>query len=198
MLRGLKVINLDPKQQIHSNPSGEVFYLKTCQRQLIVGFNANPYKYLMAEDYCEWQGEKAYTFLLKTICGLKSRLLGENEIVSQFKGAFSFYLSRKDKNPYVIQVFEKLFKDAKEIRTKYLDRVGQLSYAGITKSSISHSVPEIRKKLKALVKHSACKCCPGSKEAMETSTLLSSTPSELRTPFSLAITSLLPGSETMP
>lgn len=133
MLRGLKVINLNPEYQIQSNPSGEVFYLKTCQRQLIVGFNTTPYQYFTSEDHLEHQGKEAYMFLLETICGLKSRMLGENEIVSQFKEAFSFYLMREDKNPYVIQVFEKLFKDAKEIRTKYLDRIGQLSYAGLTK-----------------------------------------------------------------
>jgi glutamyl-tRNA reductase len=133
MLRGLKVINLCPENQIQSNPTGEVFYLKTCQRQLIVGFNTTPYQYLNDEDHQEHEGQQAYMFLLETICGLKSRMLGENEIVSQFKEAFNLYLTREDKNPYVIQVFEKLFKDAKEIRTKYLDRIGQLSYAGLTK-----------------------------------------------------------------
>lgn len=60
-------------------------------------------------------------------------MLAESEIVSQFKEAFTDYLEQHDKNPHIIQLFEKLFKDAKEIRTKYLNRVGQLSYAGLTK-----------------------------------------------------------------
>ncbi len=133
MLRGLKVINLSPESALHSDPSGEVFYLKTCQRQLIVGFNTTPLRYPKSAEHQSLEGQKAYMFLLETICGLKSRMLGESEIVAQFKEAFTFYLAREDKNPYVIQVFEKLFKDAKEIRTKYLARIGQLSYAGLTK-----------------------------------------------------------------
>jgi glutamyl-tRNA reductase len=133
MLRGLKVINLSPNSDLHSNPSGEVFYLKTCQRQLIVGFNTTPHRYPICSSHQLFEGQKAYMFLLETICGLKSRMLGESEIVAQFKDAFTSYLAREDKNPYVIQVFEKLFKDAKEIRTKYLARIGQLSYAGLTK-----------------------------------------------------------------
>ena len=79
---------------------------------------------MIDRDYQEYEGQMAYMFLLETICGLKSRMLGENEIVSQFKEAFALYLAKEDKNPYIIQVFEKLFKDAKEIRTKYLDRIG--------------------------------------------------------------------------
>ncbi|MCO4794539.1 MAG: hypothetical protein KC493_12540 [Bacteriovoracaceae bacterium] len=133
MLRGLKVINLNAETKLNTSPSGEVFYLKTCQRQLIVGFNETPTQYIDSHQYETFQGKEAYIFLLETICGLKSKMLAESEIVCQFKEAFTFYLKKNDKNPYIIQVFEKLFKDTKEIRTQYLNTVGQLSYAGLTK-----------------------------------------------------------------
>ncbi len=68
-------------------------------------------------------GTEAYEFLLQVICGLKSPMIGETEILAQFKGFLK-------KNPEVIsrKISEKLIQDSKKIRTKYLKNYGSQSY----------------------------------------------------------------------
>jgi glutamyl-tRNA reductase len=85
-------------------------------------------------------GKEAYLFLLETICGLKSKLIGENEIVGQFKLAFKEFIAKENKDKRLIRILEKLFKDAKEIRTDYLLGLSQKTYASITRKHICNSL----------------------------------------------------------
>jgi glutamyl-tRNA reductase len=78
-------------------------------------------------------GNDAYLFLLETICGLKSKLIGENEIVGQFKEAYKIYASSTLKDTKLLLILEKLFKDAKDIRTQYLIGISQKTYASLTR-----------------------------------------------------------------
>lgn len=116
---------------------GDVFILETCQRTLILGMNK---KILSPRPHRESQiftGGGAYRHLLEIHCGLKSRLIGENEIVSQFKKAYANYQKLPRRNTNLMNVLEKLFKDGKEVRHKHLLQVGQQSYAGITRRLLS-------------------------------------------------------------
>lgn len=137
MLQQLKLAHLPPQFEIEFENDGRYFILKTCQRTFVLGFH---YDLLHSPNWGPSSevllGEKAYHFLLETICGLKSRLLGENEIVSQFKQAYSEYLKLSKKNPFILNVLHKLFQDAKNIRSKFLTHIGQQSYAGIAKKLI--------------------------------------------------------------
>lgn len=113
------------------------FSLKTCQRTLLLSLDKDPicpkHEY---EYHMRLTGKDAYLFLLETICGLKSKLVGENEIVGQFKSAFKDFLEKEYKDKELIRILEKLFKDAKEIRTKYLLGLSQKTYASITRKNI--------------------------------------------------------------
>ena len=147
MISGLKLINLPPSQEFETAVSalnvGNVFVLRTCQRTLLLGFNEGPQNLIalsqgnlqqeapLKQD--EFLGHEAYEFLLETICGLKSRILGENEIVHQFKEAYSYFLERPNPNRHVQGILEKLFKDAKKIRTQHLRELGLQTYAGIVR-----------------------------------------------------------------
>ena len=149
MLNGLKLINLPPSQEfedaINSFNVGNVFVLRTCQRTLLMGFNEGPQNLIKKINHkaCtnsaleleseEFLGHSAYEFLLETICGLKSRILGENEIVHQFKEAYAQFLSHSNPNRHVQNTLEKLFKDAKKIRTQHLKELGLQTYAGIVR-----------------------------------------------------------------
>jgi glutamyl-tRNA reductase len=115
------------------------FILKTCQRTLVVT-SKTPEICLSLRSQMDniIQGPHAYKFLMEVICGLKSRLLGENEIVSQFKEGFGKYLQQDVRDPVVTLTLQKLFKDAKKIRHDYLSNVGQYSYAGMTKKLITN------------------------------------------------------------
>lgn len=142
MLSGLKLINLPPSKEFEGNlislNTGNVFVLRTCQRTLMVGFNEGPKNLIQkAGDLQlvqeEFLGDKAYEFLLETICGLKSRILGENEIVHQFKEAYNAFLEHDQPNRHIQGILEKLFKDAKKIRTQHLRELGLQTYAGIVR-----------------------------------------------------------------
>lgn len=137
MLQQLKLAHLPAQYELPFENDGRYFVLKTCQRTFVLGFH---FDLLHTTDWGPsgevLLAEKAYHFLLETICGLKSRLLGENEIVSQFKQAYAEYLKLSGKNPFVLNVMHKLFQDAKNIRSKYLTHIGQQSYAGIAKKII--------------------------------------------------------------
>ncbi len=115
------------------------FILKTCQRTLVVT-SKTPEICLSLRSQMKniIQGPEGYHFLMEVICGLKSRLLGETEIVSQFKEAFEKFLAQDVRDPIVTLTLQKLFKDAKKIRHDYLSDVGQYSYAGMTKKLITN------------------------------------------------------------
>lgn len=134
MLNAIKLIHILGKNDSDFIPDESAFIIQTCQRSIIlqtipVSLNnvvmANPFEY--------FEGKEAYLFLLETICGLKSKLLGESEVVSQFKEAFSKYIAGNTRSNVIIKVLEKLFKDAKDIRREYLLEIGQQSYAGISR-----------------------------------------------------------------
>jgi glutamyl-tRNA reductase len=134
MIQNLTVINL--KANSATSPSrGDVFILKTCQRTLILGIGEAPFLHLrknaLKEDVITdiFEGINAYTFLLETICGLRSEVLAEYEVVSQFKDAYQEFLKLPERHNHLIQVLEKLFSDNKKVRTDHLTEIGQLTYA---------------------------------------------------------------------
>jgi glutamyl-tRNA reductase len=140
MIKELKLINLPPHSIINKKSTGEVFTMQTCQRTLVLGFNFVPH-YIVGNNIDEAEiliGEEAYHYLLETICGLKSKMLAENEVVGQFKTAYSNYVKEENKNTHIMSILEKLFKDAKEIRTKFLLDLGQHSYAGVARKILKN------------------------------------------------------------
>lgn len=139
MIDGLELINLPSQSDLRTEDYPGAFVLKTCQRTLILGQGP-----LQSEGQELYSGEEAYQFLLQTICGLKSQILAESEITAQFKEGYRNYLQDPYKLGPIINVLEKLFKDAKEIRTRYLLKVGQQSYAGITRKILSSRWPKGR------------------------------------------------------
>jgi glutamyl-tRNA reductase len=112
------------------------FILRTCQRTLVLSFQNSPFSQQELPRHEVVSGQDAYLFLLETICGLKSKLIGENEIVGQFKEAYQFYAAKTLKDTRLLLVLEKLFKDAKDIRTQYLIGISQKTYASLTRKHL--------------------------------------------------------------
>jgi glutamyl-tRNA reductase len=134
MIQGLVLTQFPPGTAINFPNSNGFFCLNTCQRVIYLDFKFFPLNSLEKQVFAEiYSGSKAYHHLLNIICGLESKILGESEIVHQFKTSFNEYLKQPNRDPRLIKVLEKLFKDAKEIRSKHLINVGQNSYAGITR-----------------------------------------------------------------
>ncbi len=132
MLNGLRLWNFGAGV-LPENVKAGTFVLSTCQRTLVLSLHEFPFEKIALSPYQLFKGQEAYFFLLETICGLKSKLIGENEIVGQFKDAYKLYSSNMQKDTSLLVILEKLFKDAKDIRTQYLIGISQKTYASLTR-----------------------------------------------------------------
>lgn len=80
------------------------------------------------------EAHDAYSFLLSVICGLESPVLGETEIMGQFKNFIDenqFFLS------YLKPVFKDLLRDAKIVRAQCLQDLGSQSYGSVLRKIIT-------------------------------------------------------------
>lgn len=130
MIEFLELENFSAGVKFPKSLEPGTFTIQTCQRSLTLKYSEKKHSKNAIS------GQDAYFYLLEIICGLQSKLIGENEIVGQFKTAYQNYLNDDARSPKLIQVLEKLFKDAKEIRRKYLLGICQKTYASITRRSI--------------------------------------------------------------
>jgi glutamyl-tRNA reductase len=133
MLTSLKLWNFSSGTLQDEELSSNTFVLRTCQRTLVLAYDVHPFLKDELPKHELFVGQDAYLFLLETICGLKSKLIGENEIVGQFKDAYKIYASSTLKDTKLLLILEKLFKDAKDIRTQYLIGISQKTYASLTR-----------------------------------------------------------------
>lgn len=133
MLNGLKLWNFSTGALAATELCSSSFVLRTCQRTLVLALDKYPFHHSNLPPHELYLGQDAYLFLLETICGLKSKLIGENEIVSQFKDAYKIYVASTLKDTRLLVILEKLFKDAKDIRTQYLIGISQKTYASLTR-----------------------------------------------------------------
>jgi glutamyl-tRNA reductase len=127
MWNDLNLIQFNPDFSFSESLYPGCFVVKTCQRTLAISFE----KMQVPKDGLVLRDQEAYSFLLEVICGLKSKLLGETEIVSQFKNAFHEYSSNQLRDRRLIRLLNKIFQDAKTIRTMYLLGLRQKSYAAM-------------------------------------------------------------------
>lgn len=87
------------------------------------------------------QGPHAYRFLLEVLLGLKSQVVGEYEVVGQFRKAYQDFSQTRGLQTALLTLLEKLLKDAKEVRTKHLLNIGQQTYASITRRLCQSRIP---------------------------------------------------------
>ena len=138
MIQDLKVYQYKAQSPIESRTGGQSFVLKTCQRSITVSFRAVS----QASEPEYFEGREAYRHLLEIICGLQSKLLGENEILGQFKKAYQQFCDHSETpNPLLLKLLQKLLGYAKTIRAKHLSHLGIQTYAGIARQMIKHKTP---------------------------------------------------------
>lgn len=84
-----------------------------------------------------FRGQAAYRFLLETICGLNSPIVGETAVMGQFK---EFLLNAKfPKNhwgSFLRQLATNLMIDAKRIRHNHLQGIGSQSYGSLVRQHV--------------------------------------------------------------
>lgn len=141
-------------ENVQATLGGSVFAMATCQRTILFGHGPAALDGLSSiarqagvdEDAllgeCDLhQGPHAYRFLLEVLLGLKSQVLGEYEIVGQFRKAYQDFAGEKDLQTGLLTLLEKLLKDAKEVRSKHLLNIGQQTYASITRRLCQTRIP---------------------------------------------------------
>lgn len=142
MLDQLRLLHFTAEAKLKLETSG-LFVLRTCQRTLVMGFGERPNSIILDTKPLEvFNGRQAYSFLLETICGLKSKVLGEYEIVAQFKQAYAEYVALEQRETAIMQVLEKLFQDAKTVRSSHLLEIGSHTYGGLARKLLMRHCPE--------------------------------------------------------
>lgn len=104
---------------------GPVF--QTCLRLIQVRWSDENVQVPVGFDFLT--GEKAYQFLLETVCGLHSPVVGETEVFGQFKN-----FKAKTLWSYPLQmVMDNLIIDTKKTRDKFLKDLGGQSYGSVVR-----------------------------------------------------------------
>lgn len=142
MLDQLRLLHFSAEAELGTH-GNDLFVLRTCQRTLVIGFGDRPNSIIIKTKPVEdLKGRPAYSFLLETICGLKSKVLGEYEIVGQFKQAYAEYVALDQRETMIMQVLEKLFQDAKTVRSAHLLEIGSHTYGGLARKLLMRHCPE--------------------------------------------------------
>jgi glutamyl-tRNA reductase len=94
---------------------------RTCVRQVALVDESHP----VPEEAAAWHGEGAYAHLLEVICGLHSPIVGETEVLHQFK-VFAEGLTA-DHGRWR-ELCSSLLADARAVRARHLGSLGSRSY----------------------------------------------------------------------
>lgn len=105
---------------------------RTCVRQ--VAFLDDPGA--IPSDAHAWHNEAAYAHLLEVVCGLHSPIVGETEVLHQFK-VFAEGLS-KSEGPWRA-LCAQLLADARTIRATFLIGLGSRSYGSAVRRRVHHA-----------------------------------------------------------
>jgi glutamyl-tRNA reductase len=120
MLSNLNIIHRR-KPEVFASEGSPVW--TTCLRSLAF-LPAEKLGDLLATDEI-YHADRAYKFLLEIVCGLHSPILGETEVLGQFKAFAPNWVELRPEHGPLVQ---RLLSDAKGIRTKHLENLGIQSY----------------------------------------------------------------------
>lgn len=105
---------------------------RTCLRQ--VALVDDPAA--IPRDVQAWHDEAAYQHLLEVVCGLHSPIVGETEVLHQFK---VFTDSLSPSQAHWRELCARVLADAKAIRSQYLIGLGSRSYGSAVRSHVRHA-----------------------------------------------------------
>lgn len=103
--------------------------VSTCQRDLQISWR-DVREAESADGWETFRAASAYRFLLEVASGLRSEIRGETNVFGQLKAAWREHLSRDPESTRDLAALgDQLFRDTRDIRTRFLQGVGQHSYA---------------------------------------------------------------------
>lgn len=128
----LAIVNREPG--IQPVTSGTPVW-RTCLRE--VRFGEDPDEFDGGTPLVEGD---AYRLLLEILCGLQSPMIGETQVLGQFK---TFLSSLGREHAWLNRLGQRLLADAREIRTHHLQGLGSRSYGSAVRrylSNVQHAV----------------------------------------------------------
>ena len=97
---------------------------------------------IQLSDYEVYREEEAYQFLLEVVCGLHSPLLGETEVLGQFR---EFIKAHNEDFPQNLrEILLQIAKDAKKIRYNHLQNLGCHSYGSLIRKKLTRDSMKIQ------------------------------------------------------
>ena len=153
MLQDLVLLNLPPKEnyqksfKIPESERGNIFLLETCQRTLLFSIGQTPLRIIQTNQITPYRtqvyrNKQAYKYLLEVICGLKSKMLAENEVLGQFRTCYKVFTKNTNSNPILLKILEKLLQDSKYIRYHHLLGIGTPSYPSVVRKILIQRIPK--------------------------------------------------------
>ena len=145
MLEDLVVINDQAGSEDYLPSALNGLRWQTCLRRIVL-FNRAESTSLMTSARADaeiYQGENAYRFLLEVVCGLRSPLIGETEVLGQFRD----FCSKAKFSPtswgwFLRQITTDLMVDAKRVRHRHLEGLGCQSYGSLVRHQLK-GIPSV-------------------------------------------------------
>lgn len=141
MWSNLLILHSNDKNRDKESFSGLVHW-KTCMRTLYIGdvriFDISLTQF--SQHYQTYVGYEAYKLLLEIVSGIRSRLLGETEILAQFKEVLkNESLPQNSLGDYLKKLRDQIIEDSRKIRSGHLRFLGDQSYGGLANRYLKSS-----------------------------------------------------------
>jgi glutamyl-tRNA reductase len=115
--------------------SDSIVRWNTCLREIQIGLLQDLGSVEASKEI--YVGQKAYGFFLEVVCGLHSPIVGETEVMGQFKNLLEVTdLPSGPEGKIFRQFFQGILTDAKNVREKYLKGLGSRSYGSLVRKHI--------------------------------------------------------------
>jgi glutamyl-tRNA reductase len=128
MLSELVLVHRTSPAPAHPLGAEGWFVWKTCLREIYLARRSSEGALETSPGDEVFYGPDAYRFLLEVLCGLHSRILGENEIVGQFKKRFLEEALPGEFADDFRRLAQALLADMKQVRREHPLNVGAHSY----------------------------------------------------------------------
>src|SRR5438132_9187889 len=120
----LAIVNGEPRDR--PIPAGAAVW-RTCLREVAFAADVDAMPESHRDGLQMVEGD-AYRMLLEILCGLQSPMLGETQVMGQFKG---FLASLGRDQAWLNRLGQRLLADAREVRTSHLQGLGSRSYGSV-------------------------------------------------------------------
>lgn len=139
MAESIAVINGQPGRNFSAQLKHALVW-KTCLREIAIVDSRELHREdLLPEDEV-YMREDGYRFLLEVICGLHSPLVGETEVMGQFKN-FAVRAANGPAGRCTAPWMQRLIADAKKVRTHHLTGLGGRSYGQLAQRYLADCDP---------------------------------------------------------